>query len=84
MTIPDNHTDDNNTKPDRVTTTSYKVVSCPNCQQEVPWSAASPHRPFCSERCKQMDFGDWAAERHVIPGQPVFPAAPDTDDEMLH
>jgi len=24
--------------------------------------------PFCSERCKLVDLGDWAAERHVIPG----------------
>jgi len=25
-----------------------------------------PYRPFCSRRCKDIDFGDWAMERHAI------------------
>ncbi|MDP2286545.1 MAG: DNA gyrase inhibitor YacG, partial [Pseudohongiella sp.] len=28
---------------------------------------------FCSERCKLIDFGEWANERHSIPGEPVDP-----------
>ena len=24
-------------------------------------------RPFCSERCKQIDLGAWAEEKYVIP-----------------
>ncbi|WP_410483315.1 DNA gyrase inhibitor YacG [Teredinibacter sp. KSP-S5-2] len=27
-----------------------------------------PHRPFCSDRCKNIDFGDWALENHKIEG----------------
>jgi uncharacterized protein len=23
-------------------------------------------RPFCSERCKTLDLGDWAAERYRV------------------
>jgi len=23
-------------------------------------------RPFCSERCKMLDLGDWAAERYRV------------------
>jgi uncharacterized protein len=45
---------------------AVKTVNCPGCQQLVEWSEASPHRPFCSLRCKQQDFCDWANERHVI------------------
>lgn len=41
-------------------------VSCPTCQAEVPWSEANPWRPFCSERCKRIDLGDWASNRFVI------------------
>jgi len=32
----------------------------------VVWSAASPFRPFCSERCKNVDLGAWASERYAI------------------
>lgn len=41
-------------------------VKCPTCDKDVVWSAASPFRPFCSERCKLIDLGDWAAEKHRI------------------
>jgi endogenous inhibitor of DNA gyrase (YacG/DUF329 family) len=27
----------------------------------------SPWRPFCSERCKLIDLGAWATEKHAIP-----------------
>ncbi len=43
-------------------------VNCPTCLRPVPWNDDSPHRPFCSLRCKQQDFCDWANERHAITG----------------
>lgn len=45
------------------------TVNCPSCRRVVPWSEESPYRPFCSLRCKQQDFCDWANERHAIPGR---------------
>lgn len=45
-----------------------RSVDCPTCGKKVLWSAESAWRPFCSERCKVVDLGDWAAERHVIGG----------------
>lgn len=45
-----------------------RSVDCPTCGTAVPWTPASKWRPFCSERCKLIDLGEWAAERHVIPG----------------
>lgn len=44
------------------------TVNCPHCQKPVMWSEASPFRPFCSERCKLIDFGAWADESHRIAG----------------
>ncbi|MGL6224371.1 MAG: DNA gyrase inhibitor YacG, partial [Steroidobacteraceae bacterium] len=35
------------------------TLPCPTCQQPVEWSAAAKWRPFCSERCKLIDLGDW-------------------------
>lgn len=44
-------------------------AACPVCKAKVVWSGESPFRPFCSERCKLIDFGDWATEAHAIPGE---------------
>lgn len=47
------------------------VVACPTCGAPVEWGEKSPSRPFCSERCKLIDLGAWAAEAHAIPGDAV-------------
>jgi endogenous inhibitor of DNA gyrase (YacG/DUF329 family) len=39
----------------------------------VPWTAESKWKPFCSERCKLIDLGDWAAERYRIEAEPPDP-----------
>lgn len=44
------------------------VVACPTCGASVEWGVQSAYRPFCSERCKLIDLGAWAAEEHSIPG----------------
>jgi|TARA_Y100000310_G_scaffold313613_1_gene362161 hypothetical protein len=41
-------------------------VKCPICQKDVIWSPDNEHRPFCSERCKLIDFGEWANGRRSI------------------
>jgi len=51
---------------------SPTMVNCPTCQELVPWDETSKYRPFCSERCKLIDFGDWAAEKHAIPAEESF------------
>ena len=43
-------------------------VKCPTCHREIDWSQ-SPHRPFCSERCRLIDLGAWLIEKHAIPGE---------------
>ncbi|KIO36824.1 DNA gyrase inhibitor YacG [Shewanella sp. cp20] len=48
------------------------TVKCPTCQKEVLWSKESQFKPFCSERCKLIDLGDWASEKHAIPVKPEF------------
>ncbi len=35
------------------------LVKCPHCGNEVEFSG-NEYRPFCSERCKMLDFGAWA------------------------
>jgi endogenous inhibitor of DNA gyrase (YacG/DUF329 family) len=43
------------------------VVACPQCGTEVVWNSESRFRPFCSERCKMIDLGQWANEEYRIP-----------------
>lgn len=44
------------------------VVACPQCGKEVVWdTVVSPFRPFCSERCKLIDLGQWAEGKYSIP-----------------
>ena len=44
-----------------------RVVSCPHCGKNVEWTSASRYRPFCSERCRLIDFGAWATEKYCVP-----------------
>ncbi|MEM1231802.1 MAG: DNA gyrase inhibitor YacG [Pseudomonadota bacterium] len=46
-----------------------RIVSCPTCGASAAWHERNAHRPFCSERCRLIDFGEWANERHSIPGK---------------
>lgn len=47
--------------------TVYKKVACPNCGQKVEWRPENVWRPFCGERCKMIDLGQWADEQFKIP-----------------
>ncbi|MGR8979970.1 MAG: DNA gyrase inhibitor YacG [Gammaproteobacteria bacterium] len=46
-------------------------VKCPACRRSVPWTAENRFKPFCSERCKLIDLGEWAMEQKRIPGEPA-------------
>ncbi|MFZ5555875.1 MAG: DNA gyrase inhibitor YacG [Pseudomonadota bacterium] len=61
-------------------TDSAPVVSCPVCGKAVVWKSESRFRPFCSERCKLIDLGQWANERHRIPGEAVPDEGSETPD----
>ena len=61
------------------TVQSGPKVECPQCGKNVYWNESHPFRPFCSERCKLIDLGDWASEAHVIPGEELNPD--NLDDE---
>jgi uncharacterized protein len=45
-----------------------KTVACPRCETDVEWKPENKWRPFCSERCKLMDFGAWANEEYRVAG----------------
>ena len=44
-----------------------KLVSCPTCKGDSVYALANPYRPFCCERCKNVDLGAWASEDFRMP-----------------
>jgi len=63
-------------------------VKCPTCGRDLEWSAASPWRPFCSERCRLLDLGAWLTEQRAVPGEKLAEADGepqcDRDDDGAH
>jgi endogenous inhibitor of DNA gyrase (YacG/DUF329 family) len=52
-------------------------MKCPVCKKEV--QPGDPEFPFCSERCRTIDLGNWSAEKYVI-SEPASPQ-PELEDE---
>jgi uncharacterized protein len=42
-------------------------VKCPRCGEPAKYTPENPYRPFCSERCKLIDLGNWAEGKYSIP-----------------
>ena len=57
-------------------------MRCPICKKVVP--SDGEFLPFCSDRCRIIDLGNWASEKYVI-SRPVDPQTleeiPDMDDD---
>jgi endogenous inhibitor of DNA gyrase (YacG/DUF329 family) len=50
-------------------------LKCPICKQTVD-SETTTEFPFCSERCRERDLGNWATEKYKV-------AAPMMDESEL-
>jgi uncharacterized protein len=49
---------------------------CPICRVETD-SEVHSEFPFCSQRCREHDLGNWASEKYVV-SDPIF------DEEELN
>ena len=58
------------------------IVSCPTCGKPVAWRAENAYRPFCSERCKQIDLGAWANDEYRVPASESDPGGADGGDAV--
>jgi endogenous inhibitor of DNA gyrase (YacG/DUF329 family) len=56
-----------------------RVVQCPTCAGESLYHDSNPYRPFCSQRCRDIDLGSWASEDFRMQAQPEV----DTDSIKL-
>jgi len=51
------------------------TLKCPICKKDVKLGEAN--FPFCSERCRLIDLGNWSTEKYRISS----PANPQMDEE---
>ncbi|MGE5568529.1 MAG: DNA gyrase inhibitor YacG [Rhodospirillales bacterium] len=51
-------------------------MKCPICKKKV--AAGSPYVPFCSDRCRLIDLGNWATEKYRI----STPLRPESEAEL--
>ncbi len=58
------------------------TVNCPTCKAPVTWDDSFPERPFCSHRCRLIDLGEWATEKHTIAGEPIYPEVGEGSDNV--
>ncbi len=54
-----------------------RLVKCPTCGTATAFAPANRWRPFCSERCRLIDLGEWMDEEKRIAGDPEY-----TDPDM--
>lgn len=50
-----------------------RLVKCPSCGRQAEYEG-NEFRPFCSERCKLLDFGAWADEEYSFPVEGSAPS----------
>lgn len=46
-----------------------RLVRCPACGGDSVYAPSNPYRPFCSERCRNLDLGAWASESFRLPDE---------------
>ncbi|MEO8124123.1 MAG: DNA gyrase inhibitor YacG [Burkholderiales bacterium] len=70
------------TTPSAPAPTPVRSVRCPTCGGASVYASTNPYRPFCSERCKNADFGAWASEAYRVEASP--PVEDDGDSGPAH
>lgn len=61
---------------------SSREVKCPQCGRLALYDPSNAYRPFCSERCKLIDLGQWASEGYKIPLKQEDGYLTDLDSEL--
>ncbi|SEL69535.1 hypothetical protein SAMN05216359_11422 [Roseateles sp. YR242] len=48
-----------------------RIVPCPTCGGDSIFEPSNLWRPFCGERCRQIDLGHWADESFRVAAPPT-------------
>lgn len=59
----------------------HREVNCPTCKKKFNYFE-SEFRPFCSERCRLIDLGQWLSESYSVPAEKLTPDEIDTLEKL--
>ncbi|WP_408097600.1 DNA gyrase inhibitor YacG [Peredibacter sp. HCB2-198] len=59
------------------------MVTCPTCKQKFNYYS-SEFRPFCSEKCRLIDLGQWLTESYAVPVEKLTEEEIQTLEELVH
>lgn len=59
------------------------TVTCPNCKKSFNYYS-SEFRPFCSEKCRLIDLGQWLSESYSVPAQKMTPEEAEQLEQIIH
>lgn len=48
-----------------------RIIACPACGGPSRYASDNAFRPFCSQRCRNLDLGAWASERYRVEAPPT-------------
>jgi endogenous inhibitor of DNA gyrase (YacG/DUF329 family) len=57
------------------------TVACPRCGAPALFAPENAWRPFCSERCRLIDLGNWASENYRVADDSEPQPVPEQDDD---
>jgi len=59
------------------------TVACPNCKKKFDYYS-SEFRPFCCEKCRLIDLGQWLNESYTVPVHNLTLEEADKLEQVLH
>ena len=57
---------------------------CPHCGKRASFTTENDWRPFCSERCRLIDLGEWIEGKNRIPTDEFAESDVSNDDSKTH
>ncbi len=58
-------------------------VTCPTCKKKFNYYT-SDFRPFCSERCRLIDLGQWLSESYSVPVEKLTEEESQTLEQLIN
>jgi uncharacterized protein len=58
-------------------------VVCPTCKKKFDYFS-SDFRPFCTDRCRLIDLGQWLDESYTVPVEKLTPDEELTLEQLIN
>lgn len=59
------------------------TVTCPRCKKKFNYYS-SEFRPFCTEKCRLIDLGQWLNETYTVPAQKLNPEEIEKLEQLIN